>query len=127
MDPFANALNAIKTHEHVGKRECIAKPASKMTGEVLKLLQANGYVGDFEFVDDGKSGAYRMQLLGRVNDCGVIKPHFAVKAADWLKWEARYLPGKVFGLLLVSTPQGIMTHAEAKKRNIGGRLLAYVY
>jgi small subunit ribosomal protein S8 len=127
MDPFASALNAIKTHEHVGKRECVAKPASKTTGEVLKLLQANGYIGEFEFVDDGKSGAYRVQLLGRVNDCGVIKPRFAVKAADWLKWEKRYLPGKEFGLLLVSTSQGIMTHAEAKKKGIGGRLLAYVY
>ena len=126
-DPLSDALNSIKTHEVVGRRECKIKPASKLIREVLRIFQSNNYISDFEMVDDGKSGSFKVKLLGRINDCKTIKPRFAVKTYDWNKWEERYIPSRDFGFLIVSTPQGLMTNAEAKKRKIGGRLLAYVY
>ena len=43
------------------------------------------------------------------------------------KWESRYLPAQDFGLLIMSTNQGVMNHYEAKKERIGGRLLAYIF
>ena len=46
---------------------------------------------------------------------------------EFEKFEKRYLPAKNFGILIVTTPEGIMTHNEAKERGIGGRLLAYMY
>ena len=49
------------------------------------------------------------------------------KKADFEKFERRYLPAKDMGILIVSTPAGIMTHVEAKKKGLGGRLLAYCY
>lgn len=126
-DPLSDALNTIKTHELVGGRECRIKPASKLIREVLRIFQSNNYIGDFEIVDDGGSGSFKVKLLGRINDCKTIKPRFAVKNQEWNKWEQRYIPSRDFGFLIVSTSRGIMTNFEAKKNKIGGRLIAYVY
>lgn len=125
-DPLADALNAIKTHEVFCKPSCEVKP-SKLVRETLRILQRKGFIGDFEFVDDGKSGHFRIKLLGRVNQCGAVKPRFAVKKADWIGWEQKYLPGAAFGMFVVSTPQGLMTNDEAKEKGLGGRLIAFIY
>jgi len=126
-DPLADALNTIKTHEMTGKSDCTLRPASGLIREVLLIFQRKGYIGDFEFVDDGTSGMFRVRLVGKINSCGVIKPRFAVKKMQWNKWEQRYIPSRDFGTLIVSTPKGIMTNSEAKDKGTGGRLIAYVY
>lgn len=126
-DPLADALNTIRTHERAGKRDCRIKPASNFTKEVLLLFQRNNYIGEFELVDDGRTGCFKVQLLGNINDTKVIKPRFSVKTTDWNKWEQRYIPSKDFGIILVSTPYGLMTNKEAKEKHTGGKLIAYVY
>lgn len=126
-DPLADALNTIKTHEIAGKPDCTISPASKIVREVLLIFQRKGYLGDLEFVDNGTSGEFKVQLVGKINACGIIKPRFAVKKMEWNKWEQRYIPSRDFGMLIVSTPKGMMTNAEAKEKNTGGRLIAYVY
>jgi len=125
-DPLADALNTIRTHEMSSKAACEVKP-SKLVRETLKILQRKGFIGDFEFVDDGKSGFFRIKLLGRVNKCNAVKPRFAVKNDEWGQWEQKYLPGAGFGIFVVSTPQGLMTNDEAHEKGLGGRLIAYVY
>lgn len=127
LDPLANALSHITNSERVGKKEVYIKPASKLIGEVLRVMQENGYIGEFEFIDDGRAGIYRVQLLGKINKAGSIKPRFSVKAREYEKWEKRFLPAFEFGILIVSTSQGVMTHKEALEKGIGGRLIAYVY
>lgn len=127
MDPLADALSTIKNNEERRKRECIIKPASKLIGHVLRVMQEKGYVGAFEFIDDGRAGKLIVQLLGRINKCGVIKPRFSVKASKLEDWEKRFLPGKDFGMLVLTTPKGILSQNEAKKLNTGGKLLAYIY
>ncbi len=126
-DPLADALSIIKNHERIGRHVCIIKPASKLIGSILKIFQKQNYIGDFELIDDGKSGIFKVNLIGHINGCNVIKPRYAVKNADIEKWENKYLPSRDFGYLIISTPEGVMTHSEAKQKNNGGRLLAYVY
>ena len=77
--------------------------------------------------EDGKAGLIKVNLNGNINKCGVIKPRFAVKRKDFEKFEKRYLPAKDFGIIIISTPDGLMTHIQAKEKNLGGRLIAYVY
>jgi small subunit ribosomal protein S8 len=125
-DSLAEALNTIKTHEMFNKKECEVKP-SKLIRETLKILQKFGYIGDFEFVDDGRSGYFKVKLLGKINQCKAIKPRFAVKKDEWNEWESKYLPGSGFGFFIVSTPLGLMTHHQAKEKGLGGRLIAFVY
>jgi len=125
-DPLADALSAIKNAERVGKKECITR-ASKIIKSVLQILQEKGYIGAFEFIADGKSGKFRVELKGKIIDCNVIKPHFPVKVEELQKWEKRYLPAREFGYLILSTPKGIMDHRKARELHVGGKLLAFVY
>ena len=68
-----------------------------------------------------------ISLNGRINGCGAIKPRFSVKLRDMERHEARYLPAKDFGLLILTTPYGVMNNDQAKEASTGGKLLAYVY
>ncbi|MBI2103020.1 30S ribosomal protein S8 [Candidatus Woesearchaeota archaeon] len=126
-DPLAAALAKIMNAEKVGKREVVIRPASKMVKMILQLMNERNYLGTFEEVDDGKGGFLKVNLLGNINQCGVIKPRFSTKFRDVEKWEKRYLPAKDFGVIFITTPKGITTHLEAKDKQTGGRLLAYVY
>ncbi len=126
-DPIANALSTIKNAETKGKDKCIIRPSSKIISGILSLLKDNGYVGSFEFIDDGKAGIFQVELIGNINNCGVIKPRYPIKMRDIEQWESRYLPGRDFGLLILTTTEGIISHFDARKKGIGGKLLAYVY
>ena len=110
MDPLANALSTIMNNEVRRKRECVIWPASKLIGHVLRIMQQHGYVGEFEFIDDGRAGKFKVQLLGRINRCGVIKPRYPVKLKGFEEWEKKYLPARDLGVLIVSTSQGVMSH-----------------
>jgi small subunit ribosomal protein S8 len=109
------------------KHECIISPASKLLGRVLRIMQLNGYLGEFEFIDDGRSGKFKVQLLGRINKCGAIRPRFSIRIEEFEEWEKKFLPSRDVGLLVVSTPQGVLSHKDAKDKHSGGRLLAFVY
>lgn len=122
-----NLFATIYNNELRNKKECLIVPASKIASEVLRTMQKHKYIGEFEFIDDGLFGKLRVQLLGRVNRCGVISPRFAVKKDGFGTWERRKLPAVGVGLLIVSTPGGVMSHTEAQSSNLGGRLLGYVY
>lgn len=126
-DPIANVLSALTIYDHVGKSELLVTPVSDMLKSVLKILNANGYVGELELLSEGRGGFGKLHLIGNVNKCGVIKPRFSVKADGYTKFEKRYLPAKGVGILIVSTSKGIMPHAEAVKKGLGGRLIAYCY
>jgi len=126
-DTLANGLITIMNNEMRNKPECIISPASKLLGRVLRVMQLSGYIGEFEFVDDGRSGKFKVQLLGRVNKIGAVKPRFSVKVNQFEVWEKRFLPSRNIGVLVVSTPQGVLSHREAKEKKVGGRLLAFIY
>jgi len=127
LDPLADALSIIKNAENTGKPECTISPASKLIGSVLKVMKDKGYIGEFEFIDDGKAGLFKVKLKGKINRCGVIRPRHAVRNTEFEKWEKRYLPARGFGSLILTTPQGVMTQYEARDAGTGGELLAYVY
>lgn len=127
MDTLTNGLTTIKNNELRNKRECIISPASKLLGQVLRIMQLNGYIGEFEFIDDGRQGKFKVQLMGRINKCGSVKPRFPVKVGNFEEWEKKFLPSRNVGIMVVSTSKGVIAHREAIEKNIGGRLLAFVY
>ena len=125
-DPLSDALVLIKNADHDGKESAVV-PASRLIGDVLKLLTEKGYMNNYEFRDDGRGGEFDISLNGRINGCGAIKPRFSIKLKDMDRHEARYLPAKDFGLLILTTPYGVMNNDQAKEASTGGKLLAYVY
>ena len=100
-DPLADAMSLIKNAERAGKQECLIRPSSKLIGRVLKIMQENNYIGQFEYMEDGRAGIFKVRLKGSINDCGVIKPRYSVKRMDLEKFEARYLPAQDFGVLIL--------------------------
>jgi len=127
LNPISDAMTAIKNASDTGKADCIVEPASKLLGSMLRIMQELGYIGSFEFVDDRRGGQFRIVLNGRINKCGAINPRFPVALAEMEYWETQYLPAKNFGILLLTTSQGVISHYEARKRGVGGELLGYVY
>tara|TARA_Y100000031_G_scaffold83701_2_gene92051 strand:+ start:8839 stop:9225 length:387 start_codon:yes stop_codon:yes gene_type:complete len=126
-DPLANALSLILNDEKIGKNGSSIKPSSKIIKNVLEIMKDNRYIGDFEEIENGRGNIIKVNLLGNINKCGVVKPRYSVKKDQYEKFEKRYLLARGMGILIVSTPLGIISHDEAKKKNIGGRLLAYCY
>ena len=125
-DPLADMMSTIKNAERVGKNSCVTR-ASNVVKSILQIMQEQGYVGAFEFIDDGRGGKFKIELRGKIIDCNVIKPRYSVKVDEFEKWEKRYLPAREFGLLILSTSKGIIGHKKAKQTKTGGKLLAYVY
>ncbi|NLA39612.1 MAG: 30S ribosomal protein S8 [Methanomicrobiales archaeon] len=127
LNPIADAMSAIKNAGDAGRSEVIVEPASKVLGAMLRIMQENGFISGFEFIDDGRGGQFQIQLSGSINKCGAITPRFAVGMADMEYWESQYLPAKNFGILIVSTSKGVISHEQARSEGIGGQLLGYVY
>jgi len=126
-DTIANGMTTLMNNEMRLKRECVISPASKLLGRVLRVMQLNGYIGEFEFIDDGRTGKFKVQLLGRINKCGAIRPRFPVGVDEFERWERNFLPSRDIGILVISTSRGVTSQKIAKEEKIGGRLLAFAY
>lgn len=124
---MASALSGIDNAEGVGHLTHTVEPASNEIGSVLEVFYDRGYVGGFQFVDDGKSGRFEVELKGAINACGAVKPRYSAGADEYEKWEKRFLPARDYGSLVVTTSHGIMSHYEAREEGIGGQVIAYVY
>jgi small subunit ribosomal protein S8 len=126
-DIVSSALAKIYQYEKLGRTMVELKPVSNLLKEILKIMNEEGYVGTFQEVEDGRGNYLKLNLLGKLNKCGSIKPRFSIKLEDFTKKEQRYLPARGFGVLILSTPNGIMTHKKAAEQKTGGSLLAYCY
>ncbi len=124
---MGNLFATIYNNEIRNKKECLVIPASKLATAVLRSMSKNKYIGEFELIDDGIAGKFKIQLLGRINRCGSISPRYSVPRSGYTPWERQFLPAVGVGILIVSTPQGVMSHNEAQEKGLGGRLIGYVY
>ena len=127
QDLLNDALVALRHADLQGKQAVTLAPASKLVGEVLRILESNQYIDGFTFVQNGRGGSFEVKLSRRINSCGVIKPRLAVRVRDLEQFESRYLPAQDFGRLVLSTSRGVITQVEAREQKVGGRLLAYVF
>ena len=124
---LADCLKSISNAEKRGKRQVLIRPCSKVIVKFLQTMQKHGYVGEFEIVDDHRSGKIVVELTGRINKCGVISPRFDVELKDMESWINNLLPSRQFGHLVLSTTFGIMDHEEARRKRTGGKILGFFY
>lgn len=127
LNTIADGMSALKNAGDTGKSEVTIEPASKLLGAMLRIMQDAGYIAGFEFIEDGRGGQLKVHLTGKINKCGAICPRFSVQLDEMEYWEKQYLPGKNFGLMILSTSHGVMSHVQARRECIGGELLGYVY
>ena len=127
MNVLANLFVTIYNTESRRKSECIILPTSKLGANVLNTLKKDGYIKDFEHIDDNRGGKFKIELFAKISKCGSITPRFKVKKDEYSSWEHQYLPSYSRGMLLVTTNQGVMSHHEAITKGLGGFLIGYVY
>ena len=127
QDTLSDALSSINNAARQGKQHAVVSPTSDLIKNMLLKLQSQGYVGVFELIEDGKGGKFKVEVKPETNKCRPVKPNFYVGSDEYTKWAKRYLPARGFGELLVTTPEGILTHEEAREQKVGGKLLGYVY
>ena len=128
-DTIADLLTRIR-NANSSRHESVDVPASNMKKAITQILLDEGYIKDFQVIEDGKQGVIRITLKYSPEKERVIsgikrvsKPGLRIYAS------AAELPRvlKGLGIAIVSTSKGIMTDKEARKQNIGGEVLAFVW
>ena len=128
-DPIADMLTRIR-NANSAKHETVDVPASNMKKAIAEILNEEGYIAGYQVIEDGKQGVIRIALKYGPNKEKVIsglkrvsKPGLRIYAG------AEELPRvlKGLGIAIVSTSKGVMTDKAARKQNIGGEILAFVW
>ncbi|RMZ85500.1 hypothetical protein DV736_g6578, partial [Chaetothyriales sp. CBS 134916] len=122
-----DALKNINNAEKAGKRQVLIRPSSKVITKFLDVMQKHGYIGEYEEVDDHRSGKIVIQLNGRLNKTGVISPRYNVQLRDLEKWVVKLLPSRQFGYIVLTTSSGIMDHEEARRKHVSGKIIGFFY
>jgi|SRR5699024_1322721 len=128
-DPVADMLTRIR-NANVVKHDKLQLPASKVKAEIADILKREGYIRDYEVVEDNKQGVLRLFLKYGQNEERVItglkrisKPGRRVYA------KAHEVPRVLNGLgtAVVSTSNGVLSDKEARQQAVGGEVLAYIW
>ncbi len=128
-DPIADMLTRIR-NANSAKHDTVDVPASNMKKSIAQILLEEGYIKNFQIIDDGTQGIIRITLKYHGNKEKVIiglrrvsKPGLRVYAG------AEELPKVLrgLGIAIVSTSKGVMTDKAARKAHVGGEVLAFIW
>ena len=128
-DTIADMLTRIR-NANSAKHDTVDIPASNMKKAIAQILVDEGYVKGFQVIDDGKQGIIRMTLKYGENKTQIItglrrvsKPGLRI----YTSCEDMPKVMKGLGVAIVSTSKGVMTDKEARKQNVGGDVLAFIW
>ena len=128
-DPIADMLTRIR-NANSAKHEIVDIPASNMKKAIAQILLDEGYIASYKIIEDDKQGVIRVTLKYGENKSQVItglrrvsKPGLRIYSS--VEDMPKVMKG--LGIAIVSTSKGIMTDREARKQNVGGEVLAFVW
>ncbi|KAJ0090593.1 hypothetical protein Patl1_13418 [Pistacia atlantica] len=122
-----DALRSIVNAERRGKSNVELKPISTVMSSFLNIMKYRGYIKDFQVYDPHRVGRITVQLLGRVKDCRALTYRQDIKAKNIEEYTTRTLPTRQWGYVVITTPDGVLDHEEAQRRNVGGQVLGYFH
>ena len=128
-DPIADMLTRIRNAQ-IAKHDTVVIPASNMKKAIMQILVDEGYVKSFTVIEDGKQGMIRATLKYGEGKTPVItglrrvsKPGLRIYSS--VEDMPKVLKG--LGIAIVSTSKGVMTDKKARRENVGGEVLAFVW
>ncbi|KRL36894.1 30S ribosomal protein S8 [Liquorilactobacillus uvarum] len=128
-DPIADFLTRVR-NANLAKHESLEVPASKIKHDIAEILKNEGFVRDAEYIDDDKQGIIRVFLKYGKNSERVISGIKRISKPGLRSYVKADAVPKVLnglGIAIISTSEGVMTDKEARAKNIGGEVLAYVW
>ena len=128
-DPIADMLTRIR-NANASKHESVEIPASNMKKQIAQILVDEGYIKSYNIIDDGKQGIIKVLLKYGPNKSLVIRGIKRVSKPGLRIYVGSEEIPKVMrglGVAIVSTSKGVMTDREARKANVGGEVLAFVW
>lgn len=128
-DPIADMLTRIRNANMVS-HATVEVPASKLKVQLAKLLKEEGFISDYEVKEDGKFKVISITLKYESNGKPVITKLQRISKPGLRHYSKAKNLQKVLGgmgVAIVSTPKGLLTDRKARKENVGGEVLCYVY
>ncbi len=128
-DPIADMLTRIR-NALLAKHQELSLPGSKMKMEIARILLENGFIQDYQFIEDDFSGVVRISLKYDEEERTAISGLRRVSKPGRRIYRKKAKIPKVLegsGIAILSTSLGILSDREARKKNVGGEVLCYVW
>ena len=128
-DPIADMLTRIRNANTV-KHETVDVPASNIKKEIARILLEEGFVKGYDVIEDGKQGIIRLQLKYGIEGERGISGLKRISKPGMRVYSSKDEIPKVLnglGVAIMSTSKGILTDREARKENVGGEVICYVW
>lgn len=128
-DPIADYLTRIRNANMV-RHESLNVPASKIKIAMSEILKSEGFIRDYEVIDDDKQGEIRIFLKYGKNNERVISGLKRISKPGLRTYVKADAVPKVLnglGIAIISTSDGVITDKEARAKNVGGEVLAYIW
>ncbi len=128
-DPIADMLTRIR-NANTAFHEQVDIPASKMKERIAKILKEEGFIKDFQVINTGTQGIIRIMMKYGANRAKVISGIKRVSKPGLRIYVGKEKIPKIFGglgVVILSTPRGLMTGKQARENSIGGEVLAYIW
>lgn len=128
-DPIADFLTRIRNANMV-KHESLEVPASKIKRDIAEILKREGFIKDVEYMEDDKQGVIRVTLkYGKDNERVITNLKRISKPGLRVYVKSNEVPKVLngLGIAIISTSEGVITDKEAREKNTGGEVLAYVW
>ncbi len=127
-DPIADMLTRIR-NANAAKHMCVDVPASNVKKAIAEILLEEGYIKNYQIIEDGKQDIIRIALkyIGKEKAISGIKRVSTPGLRIYKSKEELPKVLKGLGIAIVSTSKGIMTDKKARKENVGGEIMAFVW
>jgi len=128
-DPIADYLTRIRNAQHA-KHPYVDIPSSNIKRKISRILIEQGFIKKYILIDDGKQGLIRIWLKYDKDKNPVINKLIRVSKPGLRKYvDVNHLPRVMnnLGVAILTTPRGIVTAREARRQNVGGEILCYIW
>lgn len=128
-DPIADFLTRIR-NANMAKHESLEVPASKIKRSIAEILKNEGFIRDYEFIEDNKQGIIRVFLKYGKNGERVISGIRRISKPGLRSYVKADAVPKVLnglGIAILSTSEGVMTDKDARAKKIGGEVIVYIW